>query len=80
MGTEEGSGPASNGNKQQFVSFRISREDFTRIEGFPGCCTHEELSRHQQYHALHDPSFIQSSINLPNILNRRSSGRDKKRP
>ena len=34
MGTEEDSRPASNGNKQQFVSFRISREDFTRIEEF----------------------------------------------
>jgi len=34
MSTEEGSRPSSNGNKQQFVSFRTSREDFTRIEEF----------------------------------------------
>jgi hypothetical protein len=34
MDTEEDSRPASNGNKQQFVSFRISSEDFTRIEEF----------------------------------------------
>ena len=34
MGTEEDSRPASNDNKQQFVSFRISHEDFTRIEEF----------------------------------------------
>jgi hypothetical protein len=34
MSTEKDSKPDGNSNKQQFVSFRISHEDFTRIEEF----------------------------------------------